>query len=143
MRPGRRGDVGHVTGEALTEIGGGLGFNIRPPAGEIWRVISWRATLTTDATVLNRFMQWHIYDGTNFASTFRCNTAQVASLAYVYGVNPGVHSVAFISAPYIMLPWSMDVFVNNTWYWFVDPDGIQAGDHFSQIYAFVEKWLDE
>lgn len=143
MRTGRRGDVGYVTGEPLTEIGGGLGFVIRPPAGETWRVISWRATFTTDATVVNRYMMWHIYDGTNFASTWRSNLLQVASLAYVYGANPCHRITPALAAPFVMLPWDMDIFVNNTWYWYVDPDGIQAGDHLTQIYAFIEKWLEE
>lgn len=143
MRVGRRGDVGYVTGEALAQIGAGAGFNIRPPVGEIWRVISWRATLTTDATVTNRFMMWHIYDGTNFASTFRTAVPQGASLSYVYCVNPWNPVNALGIVPFVNFDWSMDIFVNNTWYWYVFPDGIQAGDNFSQIFAFVEKWLAE
>lgn len=143
MRLGRRGDVGYKIGVALTEIGGGAGMNIRPPLGETWRVISWRATYATDATVVNRHMMWHIYDGTNFGSTYQSNIVQAASLSYVYGCNPCTRNDGFLSVPYVMLPWDMDVFIDNTWYLFIDPDGTQAGDHFSQSYAYVEKWLDE
>lgn len=138
-----RGAVGYVVGEALTELGGGQGFYIRPPAGETWRVISWRATFTTDATAVNRYMSWHIYDGTNFASTRRHNLIHAASLTYIYGANPSTRNDGFLTSEYAMLPWDMDIFVNNTWYWWVEADGIQVGDHFTQIYAFVEKWLEE
>lgn len=139
----KRGAVGYVIGVPLTQIGAGLGFNIRPPAGELWRVISWRATLTTSATVVNRYMMWNIYDGTNFASTWRSNLVQAASLAYTYGANPCTRNDGFLLAPLVMIPWDMDIFVNNTWYWWIYPDGLQVGDNFSQIYAYVEKWLDE
>lgn len=143
MRPGRRGDVGLVAVETLTEIGGGSGMNIRPPAGQIWRVISWRTTYATDATVVNRHMMWHIYNGTDFAGTYQSNVVQAASLTYVYAANSCTRNDGFLVSPYVMLPWDMDVFINNTWYIFIDPDGTQAGDHFSQSFAYVEKWLDE
>lgn len=143
MRPGRRGDVGAFEILSLTSEGAGLGFYIRPPAGILYRVIGWRCRMVNDATVSDRNMMWHIYDGTNFGKTYVSNVIHGAGVTRYYIASCEAPGTGYNANVYTVVPWDIDIFVSHDFWWWIDPSGIQGGDTMDLITAFVEKWLDE
>lgn len=67
----------------------GAEFTFQPRAGEDWRIIGVRATLTTSAAVANRVPEVVWDDQTSIGGGFVALTTQPASIAVVYNFVPG------------------------------------------------------
>jgi hypothetical protein len=89
-----------------TNPAAGLECSDTVPAGARWRLNSWFAQLTTDATVVNRTVALIIDDGANILFRVDASAAQTATQvrqyeAYATGVAPDVSGTAFrLPAPF-------------------------------------------
>ena len=82
-----QGTVRSITG---TAPGAGNQISEVVPTGARWELISFLATLTTDAVVANRIVDYTLDDGTNIYMRKGVTVAQTASLTNRYGLFAGV-----------------------------------------------------
>jgi hypothetical protein len=119
----------------------GLGAEISEivPSQRRRTLLSFRARLTTSATVANRFPSFLISDGVNTAYRVGTNVAQAASIADAYCLSPGAsfyndtNTNFLIPAPtLIQLRTSLRILTSTV--------GIQAGDQWDQVQYLVLEW---
>ena len=117
----------------------GAEISVTVPAGEIWRVISARATLVSDATVANRTASLTFDDGTSVyfgSGTF----AQTASQTGVYnwGNSLGAEDTTVLLALTQTIPQGLLLTAGSRIR--TVTTSIQAGDNWSAPVIYVEKY---
>jgi hypothetical protein len=111
------------------------------PTGARWRLLSWRASLVTDATVANRVMSLLIDDGSLTLWQSATPTAHTASLSvsYIFGLgatSANQQGVMLLSTPAAPLVLPAGYRIRTT------TSNLQAGDNWGSPVMFVEEWLE-
>lgn len=134
-------------GRLFTEAGSapaaGSSATITVPTNTRWRPIAIRCQLTTDATVANRIVSLTLIIGAQVYGFYGSATTQTASLTWLYTFTPqsginasNVGTLVGVSIPEVMYL-DDDLILNVT------ASGLQAGDQFTAIQVYGERWLEE
>lgn len=135
---GLPGAIRSVTG---TDPAAGAEILETVPTGARWRLITFAAVLTTDATVATREGQLLIDDGSTVVFRSPASNNHVASSAITYsaaassaamGTSAGVRGVGL--HPEILLPAGFRIRTNTI--------NLQAGDNWAAPQLLVEEWLE-
>lgn len=126
--------------ENVTNPAAGADFVLTVPGGRIWRLLSLRAQLLTDANAANRNVTLRVDDGNGDFAHYPFNTTHAASIdrryCWVWGPTSAFEasgSSGNLVQPgpqFLLLPgWRLEVVTGN----------VQAGDQWSAITAMVEE----
>jgi len=104
-----------------------------------WNLLSLSATLTTNATVANRFPGFALDDGTNSLWFIRSNTAQVAGSFQGYKAGPGSQFYNDTQNNTI-IPFPSPSLLSSGFHIKSTTVGLQAGDQWSAPQYLVQEW---
>ncbi len=119
----------------------GTDFNINMPGNAQWRIMSVTARLQTSATVGNRTPTFLFWNGVQPAASVDVSQAVPASTPFLYTLGPGLPVVNGIAND-SLLPLPSNFFMGINQRISSATQGIQPGDQWSLISAWVEEWLD-
>lgn len=133
-----RGYMRSVTG---SDPAAGAEVSETVPTGAVWRLVAFRATLVTDATVANRRVNLTIDDGTNTLLLKPPGADQAASLTYIYQADANGAAAALLSTTQA-LPLPPDLFLRAGFRIRTATNSIQAGDNWAAPQLLVEEWIE-
>lgn len=109
------------------------------PAGRIWRVISLRVVLVTDANVANRIPSFTIDDGTTVFYQTTSISAQAASLTWNYNFD-AVENAPVVNGTTAHLPMPFRLLLGPGYRIKTSTAAIAATDNYGAPVVFVEEW---
>ena len=118
-------------------------FYLATAAGIAYRVVGWRCTLTTDATVVNRSVVVEMWNGLNAIDVHLSGYTHAASTAIIYSFNPHLKGAGFLYLGWHINAWDPETIIDTDIYVRVRATGMQAGDQFSDIHMRIERFLLE
>jgi len=124
-----------------TDPAAGLEISVTVPTGARWFLLSFRADLTTDATVANRQPRWLVDDGA--IEYFRAGTyaSQPASQLWRYTWSTSNWGEASNRDPYFV-PLPADFHLAAGHRIQTSTANLQAGDNWTAPQLFVEEWIE-
>jgi hypothetical protein len=109
------------------------------PANARWELISIVYTLTTSATVANRFTRFVADDGANIFTEVPQPTAQIASNTFTYNWFHGALNTAGSNVSDAPMP--LHLTLNPGFRWRTNTVALQAGDQYSAPQYLVREWI--
>ena len=122
-----------------TDPAAGSQFTFAPSVGVRFRIIGVTMTLTTSATVANRFFRLAVTSGGNPVYVAQDTTAITASQTVIILVGPPM--LATIGVTTRIMPLAPDTVIGPDTTMATSIGGLAAGDQLSGIAIFVERWL--
>jgi len=130
------GTLRSITG---TDPAAGAEISETVTANARWRLISFRASLVTDATVANRRMNLNIDDGTNTLLLTPPASDQAATLTYIYQASNYGTVSNFLSTT-MALPLPSDLILHGGYRIRSSTNSLQAGDNWGAPQYLVEEY---
>jgi hypothetical protein len=125
-----------------TNPAAGLEINETVPANAHWRLISMRAILTADATVINRLCRCIVDDGANIYYESDVNEVHAASLIFTYIFTAG-NTISTALAQTVMLPLPNNLILGPGHRIRSGTTNLQAGDDWAAPIYLVEEWIED
>jgi hypothetical protein len=131
-----------ITALETTDPAAGAQWSFTVPAGKVWRVVSLRAQLVTDATVANREVTLLVRDvAANVRGSFPATTvwpaSQNATITWGAGLAayaaPATSNTRVVGIPtpfWALSGWTLESFVT----------AMQAADNWTAAFLTVEEW---
>lgn len=135
-------DQGNLITVRVDSPAAGAEFELTVPAGRVWRLISLRCLLTTDATVQTRLTNLDFLDGSDIYLSTGSSGGVPASTNGSVTLAPGTPpfnasatDLQWLGAPNNLLLRPGDIIRSRT-------ENIVAADQYSQIVLRVEEWVE-
>jgi len=113
------------------------------PTNVAWRLIGFRFTLVTDATVANRNVRVIIDDGTTECVRIPPNFNHAASITANYFAGVGLGVIGWMTGAVGVMPLPVDLILFQGWRIRTNTLNLQAGDNFRAPVLYVEEWIQE
>jgi hypothetical protein len=110
------------------------------PTGKIWRIVSMRVVLVTDANVANRITSITCDDGTTVFYQTTAATAQTAGTTFNYNFD-AVENSPVLNTTTSHLPVPFRMLLGPGYRIKTSTSGIQAGDDYGAAVLLVEEWV--
>lgn len=137
----KRPGGGQLTYVAGTNPAAGAEIVEFVPSNEVWRIMAAKFTLTTDANVANRRVHLFFQTGGTGITRFYNDIDHAASLARIYNFSQHSDMVDREDNTQIMAPMPQNIILINGVRIATSTTNKQAGDQFSSISFYVERWF--
>lgn len=122
--------------ETISTTAGNVVTNLSPGAGKKWIVLFGRITLTTNGTVVNRYLEIRYTDGTNITNMVAQGNVQTAGLTNNYSFGTRVINTDHGDNDYMLLN-NLPLFEGADQFRIAVMNGV-AGDNYSGFVVILE-----